>query len=808
MKKLFALGCAFALATMCAATANSLMVYSGKPEEAKNVVLSAQNGIIAATTSNVIYADDFKGTLDDKWQKPLNHANLVTFKTGVIDGKQAMVWINEQEEENTYDTETAISSKPFSVADIFELQLYYAAKSTVGKVLRNSIIHYGNYDFKISWYKSDEKAPFKEDFFDCETSPDNFISNAHIFTVPDGAVTAKIHYGFGRPNFQKGQLFAIADFSVIGFGKNGKVTPQSSFVTSPILLTGNEYSYNANIPAGTSLKLSFSYAADDGGAPGNWSDWSAPVTGNGILVPTAGAAWVKCKVDFTSDGNAAASIKSITIGKRTIGNWDSIIVAEPPDVTIISPSPASTMAPVTIKVSTKSEINWKTSQLLLDGKEAKALFRQQPSLDDGTYQFTPPEPFSPGVHEIAAKLNTMDGTTKDKLCIFFVGEKRISSPQVTLRHDGMMLVDGKPFFPIGFYVLRKFDGNNNDFDTMFKDLRSRGFNFGREVGCFPTAEKAREFAEAAERNDYRVFMTAGFHAANTQDLRHVAEGVAALQDCKAILMWYIADDTSAHNTPDMLRLKHETCKAIDPGRLSVQADGVGSTMDSNYRPYVNCTDVFHPEIYPMHNTNPELDHQECVFRTIADTDCSLKDIKDKATTPKGVQSIIQFFGSKDTTKGGWNFNRPGEVRAMSYATIIRGATGITWYCYGPMSKYHTATTFPERWEELCGVARELDSLMDVLTAEPIPQPAAPEIINGQAVDSKKRVPVYALLKRSDKRTVLMAVNASTADVTAKITIPDITSATELFPTKDYALAAPGVLEIPFTKFQVRVFEVK
>ena len=54
----------------------------------------------------------------------------------------------------------------------------------------------------------------------------------------------------------------------------------------------------------------------------------------------------------------------------------------------------------------------------------------------------------------------------------------------------------------------------------------------------------------------------------------------------------------------------------------------------------------------------------------------------------------------------------------------------------------------------------------------------------------------------------MAVNASTEDVTAKITIPGITSASELFPTKDYALAAPGVLEIPFTKFQVRVFEVK
>ena len=804
MKKLFALVCALVLA--CTATSKPLMDYSGVPETAQNVVLSAQDGIIAAPTSSIIFTDDFKGTLADKWQKPLNHANLVTFKTGVLDGKQAMIWINEQPKEDKYDTETAIASKPFSVADCFELHLKYAAKSTTGMVLRNTIIHYGNYDFKISWFKTDEKDPFQEDFFNCETSPDNFVTNGHIFTVPEGAVTAVLHYGFGRPNFQKGQLFAVADFSVVGFGKNGKVSPQSSFVTAPVRLTGNAFDANAKVPAGTSLTFRFSYAPDNGGEPGVWSTWSAPMTGKGMLTPTANAAWVKCKVDFTSEGKAAASVKSITLGNRTIGNWKSIIVAKQPEAAIVSPSPAKATAPVAIKVTAASEINWKASQLLMDGKDAKAQFA--PTDDDGVYRFTPAEPFATGVHEVSAKLITMDGAQLNRLCIFYVGEKRVSSPQVTVRHDGMMLIDGKPFFPIGFYVLRKFDGNNNDFDTMFKDLRSRGFNFGREVGCFPTAEKAREFAEAAERNDYKVFMTAGFHAANTQNLSHVAEGVAALQDCKAILMWYIGDDTSGHNTTEMLRLKHETAKAIDPGRITVQADGVGSTQDSNYRPFVNCTDVFHPEIYPLHNQNPELDHRECVFRTIADTDCSIKDIKDVATGPRGVQSIIQFFGSKDTTQGGWNFNRPGEVRAMSYATIIRGATGITWYCYGPMSKYHTATTNPDRWEELCGVARELDSMMDVLTAEPIPQPAAPEIIKGTPVDKSKRPPVYILLKRSEKRTVLMAVNASVDDVTAKITLPGVTVVKELFPTKDYALAAPGVLEIPFTKFQVRVFEVK
>ena len=125
MKKLLALVCALALAVACTSTSKPMMVYSCVPEEAHNIVLSAQDGIMAAPTSSIVYTDDFKGTLADKWQKPLNHANLVTFKTGVIDGKQAMVWINEQPEENNYDTETAIATKPFSVADFFELHLVY-----------------------------------------------------------------------------------------------------------------------------------------------------------------------------------------------------------------------------------------------------------------------------------------------------------------------------------------------------------------------------------------------------------------------------------------------------------------------------------------------------------------------------------------------------------------------------------------------------------------------------------------------------------------------------------------------------------
>ena len=794
----------------CCSTDKQLTVYSSKPESLSNVILASQKGIMAIPTPIDAFSDDFKGSLADKWQKPLNYSNIVTFRTGLVDGRQSMVWINEQAEDKPYDTETAIASKPFNVSQFYELDLSYAAKSTVGPVLRSSIIHYKDYDFKICWYRKGEAEPFKWTFFSCETSPSEFIVNSHVFVVPEGAETATLHYGFGKPNFQKGQLLAITDFKLIGYGRNGSISPDASFVTAPMRLHGSTFDFKGEAPKGASLKFSFAYAADDNGAPGAWSAWSAPVTEKCLLTPPENAAWVKCKAELTSDGTAAASVKSITIGKRTMGNWTSITSPEQPDAFLASPSPARPDAPVNVRLVTNADINWRDSQIHLDGKDAKALFQSSFKNADGIISYAPQTPIADGVHEIMLKLRTTDGGIADKACFFVVGPERSSSPQVALRHDGMMMVDGKPFFQIGMYYLKPFDGNNNDLDTMFRDLRSRGFNIGREAGNFVDPKLAIEFAKAAERNNFHVFMTAGFDqmGANTQNLRAIAEGVATLRDIKSILMWYIGDDTSTQNTPHGLSNKTDTVKAVDPGRITIQADVIGSALDSHYLPFVNSTDCFHIEIYPVHKGNhSKQEHEDCVFRAIADVDCAIDDVRKAATSPKNIVGIIQYFASK-TPNEGWDFPTATEMRAMSYASIIRGVHGITWYNYAKAVKYYTAGSVPERWEELSNVARELDSLSDVLTAEPIPQPAAPEIIKGEAVDKQGRAPVYALLKRSGKRTVLFTVNASINDVTAKITLPGVTAAKELFPTQDFALSAPGVLEIPFTRHQVRVFEIR
>ena len=77
-------------------------------------------------------------------------------------------------------------------------------------------------------------------------------------------------------------------------------------------------------------------------------------------------------------------------------------------------------------------------------------------------------------------------------------------------------------------------------------------------------------------------------------------------------------------------------------------------------------------------------------------------------------------------------------------------------------------------------------------------------VNASVTDVTARIALPGVTRATE----LFTVNASVNDVTARITLPGVTRATELSTTADFELAQPGVLDIPFTRHQVRIFEVE
>ena len=157
---------------------------------------------------------------------------------------------------------------------------------------------------------------------------------------------------------------------------------------------------------------------------------------------------------------------------------------------------------------------------------------------------------------------------------------------------------------------------------------------------------------------------------------------------------YLADDTASHIGSEELRRVHQAVRAIDPAHLTIQADPVGPPERSRYADYVESTDGFLPELYPIRGDEPDQ-----VPRIIRDMKTIAADLKRAGTTRKAIWAIVQVFE-------GWGWPRyptDAEVRAMTYLSLIHGATGMTSYTYGGHGKNHGATTI-EVWANLKRVA--------------------------------------------------------------------------------------------------------
>ena len=346
-------------------------------------------------------------------------------------------------------------------------------------------------------------------------------------------------------------------------------------------------------------------------------------------------------------------------------------------------------------------------------------------------------------------------------------------PKATLRDDGMTLIDGVPFFPIGIYSVCRREFNGNNLDRAFADLKAAGFNLAHTYGN----SYDPEFLAAARKYGFKLWVASRIPSRNMLDVGRYDP---------SILAWYLGDDTASHQSPQEVMDSHVTVKAVDPNRLTCQADPIGSgNAVSRYAAYVRATDVFMPEIYPVRGEAGDPSDTNCVAQTICDMIRVHEDVRNFGDgQPRACWPILQWFS-------GWNswkhFPSREQLWATSWAAIIHGANGITWYTYGGFEdkkkgrRNEGITSSPERWQAICELATQINRLSSVLLERtPREQPTV-TIVEGPALDPLGKHPsVTCLLKRKNGKDFLFAVNAAIEPVTARFTMPDGTVRTERF----------------------------
>ncbi|MBP5637881.1 MAG: hypothetical protein J6X55_00245 [Victivallales bacterium] len=399
----------------------------------------------------------------------------------------------------------------------------------------------------------------------------------------------------------------------------------------------------------------------------------------------------------------------------------------------------------------------------------------------------------PHIHTLEVSGKDIFGNSLADDRTMFFGES-VKKNIVTMRDDGFVLIDGKPFFPIGLYGMSEKPFNNNSYDKAFKDLRANGFNFAHTYKDCGNGPNRQHFLDTAAANGIKVWvpLAGGLVDCTLRERNH-----------PAILAWYLGDDTATHIPADVVRRNHLKCHAIDNAHLTTQADAVGGYYTNRYIPYVHSTDSFMPEIYPVTSPTPLPVEVPAVIRDMKACQYALRL---NGSPVKTFWAIIQHFKGYSSWK---RFPSFAELRAMSYLSIIHGAHGITWYTYGGNDTTNLGVaSSPERWNEICTVARELSSLSSKITSRNAKTQPNAKVIEGPQTDGLKFPSINCLLKDNDGDKILMTANSSNEPIKAQISLKGFKSADVLFENRTVQLDNDGNLIDDFAQFGVHIYKLK
>lgn len=660
----------------------------------------------------------------------------------------------------------------------------------------------------VNWLDADGN-PCGRQPFTYLVAPGQFSEVAISGHVPEEAVSVVLQFGFDRPNIDEGKFAAVRNVAFSLLDPQNACSANGSFVSG--IFAGGAISWEADMPEGTSVQFQVSTAQTlDFSQPSvasseTWSPFVGPdgTTGTFFTKPfSVTAPFVRYRAVLVPDGQHFPTLKSVRVGDVTDSGWTLRGDAFPPRVRVVSETPTQNrQSDLVLSITDDSPINWPSLKITVDGVEQTSSFT---FVEDGTdsrfksarLALKAAVPWADGLHTVDVSISDFYGNPVEAKKCFFIGETP-QTPKVTVRDDGMTLIDGQPFFPIGIYGVMKREFNDFNIDKAFADLKEAGFNFAHSYSI----PREDEFLAAAEKYGFKLWTVARFPDERFINIeRH----------SPAILAWYLGDDTSANTTPSELFDRDDAVKAVDPTRVTTQADPVHyQSKISNYHDYVNGTDTFLPEIYPVHHDTPEVSRQ-CVAQTICDMKKIQDDIRQAGAPQKSIWPIIQYFQ-------GWGWERfPtfDELNAMSFASIVYGAHGITWYTYGgtvepKLKKFnYGVTTSPERWQNISTVATRIRELSPVLVERTGTQPAAPEILSGPKKDVLENDSISCLLKVHEGFAYLLCVNSTPETIQARFTLSGVASDAEvMFEDRNVSLK-DGQLTDEFQGFGVHIYRLR
>ncbi|MBR4753221.1 MAG: hypothetical protein IK077_15850 [Thermoguttaceae bacterium] len=745
--------CALILCLCCSAV-------FGADVYAPHGVELSDGAIQLARGGRPIFSDRFETA--DAWPEIVNYRGVLEMRFGAENDDQSSLFVTRTSELNPDDPEDYVTAwnvstsrrplAPRYVGRDYALRMEsVSSKRTLGCAADDRTWRGG-----IEWYDESEELIEAQPFlYDSSTQPKEIVLYG---TIPEGAAFYEIRIGFDIPDFAPGDFTALRSVSL------QIIDPVKPYLTvgdfkSAVCKGGTFFSWDAETPKGCAVKFQIAATENIDGVVDDLSEFVGPDGTDKTYFERPfeiKSPFFRYRAVLTSEGTDAPKLRSVTLGKNVDSEWNFSGDADPPLVKIAgeyaTPSLKKT-EPLALEIIDRSYVARSSLKITVDDVDETDRFKvdasnKKPGQLVLTAKFD--KPFDDGLHVVKVDASDRMNNSVVSTRWFLIGTAP-ATPKISVRDDGATLIDGEPFFPVGLFgVAKKKKYNDDSFDVACRQLKDAGFNFAHAYFGGHTDE----FLQAAEKYGLKVWTSAEYPDERFVEIeRH----------SPAVLAWYLGDDTNVYMTPSQLLDRYYSVKAVDPTRLTVQADFVDSDLPiSVYRRFVTGTDAFLPEIYSLDGVNPEKD-AACVARIVKDVKQCRADVLDANDGPKSIWPIVQCF------KGWWvdRFPTYQEQRAMSFAAIAADADGITWFFYSGSDEEedekqeYGAITSPEIWADLSKVAKQISELSPVLL-ERTEEEKQPQItvLEGDQENPLGQETIVGLVKRHDGRAYLIAVNTS------------------------------------------------
>lgn len=390
-------------------------------------------------------------------------------------------------------------------------------------------------------------------------------------------------------------------------------------------------------------------------------------------------------------------------------------------------------------------------------RDGKTLFTKAPDQilpDRLVYSFDSGE-LSPGRYELyCGYTNPETGKTNAATHIFTKLDKKPEYKCYVDEHN-RLIVDGKPFFPLGMF----FYNLTEDAINIFKTTEMNSLMVYRPPGCFNDYETRKHLLDLLQKNDLKLF----YSIKDTVSARALDDGTATrklqekglsilnkVKEHPAIIAWYIADELEKSFIKDAVQYRRAIEEA-DPSRPT----WIVLANPDTFRFFTPASEIHGSDPYPIPEFTPKMalewtrKHNKAVMGS-----------KMLIQVPQafcwGYHWLNRFRYSKEMCA---QCRRPTkeEIEAMSWMCIAGGANGLIYFSFQCMQGRDKASgdlpriPFDVTFGELREITGRIMNFEKVLlsTGNPIPFKIA-EDGNGDVA-----VRAYEL----DGTTWLLAVNS-------------------------------------------------